>query len=214
MPGPFKMSGPHKIPWHRNPDIRGYIAQGLLAGLIAWGLYVIYANTIANMEARGIPIGFGFLNEVAPFGVAFSPFIDFTLGESTYLTIFFIGIQNTIIVSIFGIIAATILGFIIGVMRLSPNWFVSKFASLYIEIFRNIPILLLIMFWNFAVFCPHSRCQNKALAAMVFSSIIAASIFQNLLLRIALHSPPFCWHLSLGSSSHGVCADMPDNNKS
>ncbi len=153
----------HNIPWHRNPDIRGYIAQAALVGLVLWGLALIYANTIANLQARGIQTGFGFLNEVAPFGVAFSPFIDFTLGESTYLTVFFIGIQNTILVSIFGIIAATLLGFLIGVMRLSPNWFISRFASLYIETFRNIPILLLIMFWNFAVFLPLLPGPRKSL---------------------------------------------------
>jgi general L-amino acid transport system permease protein len=148
------MSGPHNVPWHRNPAIRGIIAQFILIALVVWGISIIYTNTVANLEARGIQTGFDFLSEVAPFGVAFSPFIDFNLGESTYLTIFFIGIQNTILVSVFGVIAATFLGFVIGVMRLSPNWFVSKFASIYIETFRNIPILLLIMFWNFAVFLP------------------------------------------------------------
>ena len=149
------MAGPkNTVAWHRNPLIRGLIAQALLIAVVVWGITTIYANTVANMEARGIQIGFGFLSEVAPFGIAFSPFIDFNLGESTYLTVFFIGIQNTIIVSIFGIIAATILGFSVGIMRLSPNWFVSKIATVYIETFRNIPVLLQIMFWNFAVFLP------------------------------------------------------------
>ncbi len=154
MSGSQEKSGHHQPPWHRNPVIRGYIAQGLLVAFVLWGLTIIYQNTVANLQARGIQTGFGFLSEVAPFGVAFSPFIDFTLGESTYLTVFFIGIQNTIIVSIFGIVAATILGFVVGIMRLSPNWFVSKIATIYIEVFRNIPVLLQIMFWNFAVFLP------------------------------------------------------------
>ncbi len=149
------MAGPkNTVAWHRNPLIRGIFAQLVLVLLVVWGISTIYANTVANMEARGIQIGFGFLNEVAPFGIAFSPFIDFNLGESTYLTVFFIGIQNTIIVSVFGIIAATILGVTVGIMRLSANWFVSKIATIYIEVFRNIPVLLQIMFWNFAVFLP------------------------------------------------------------
>ena len=149
------MAGPkNTVAWHRNPLIRGLIAQTLLIAVVVWGIYTIYGNTVANMEARGIQIGFDFLNEVAPFGIAFSPFIDFNLGESTYLTVFFIGIQNTIIVSILGIISATLLGFSVGIMRLSPNWFISKIATLYIETFRNIPVLLQIMFWNFAVFLP------------------------------------------------------------
>ncbi|MCP4936038.1 MAG: ABC transporter permease subunit [bacterium] len=149
------MAGPkNTVAWHRNPLIRGIIAQAVLIAVVVWGITTIYANTVANMEARGIQIGFDFLSEVAPFGIAFSPFIDFNLGESTYLTVFFIGIQNTIIVSILGIIAATILGFAIGIMRLSPNWFISKIATFYIETFRNIPVLLQMMFWNFAIFLP------------------------------------------------------------
>ena len=159
------MSGPHKIAWHRNPTIRGLIAQAVLVGFVVWGLVVIYGNTLANLRARGIQTGFGFLNEVAPFGVAFSPFIDFHLGQSTYLTVFFIGIQNTIIVSLAGIIAATLLGFVIGVMRLSPNWFMSKIAAVYIEVFRNVPILLLIMFWNFAIFLPSLPGPRQSLGA-------------------------------------------------
>ena len=160
------MSGSRNaIAWHRNPLIRGMIAQLALVVLVVWGLLTIYHNTITNMEARGIQIGLGFLTEVAPFGVAFSPFIDFTLGESTYLTIFFIGIQNTIIVSVLGIIAATALGFLVGIMRLSTNWFVSRIASIYIEVFRNIPILLQIMFWNFAVFLPMLPGPRESIGA-------------------------------------------------
>jgi general L-amino acid transport system permease protein len=148
------MSGSHSTPWHRNPKVRGVVAQALLLALVVWAALTIFNNTVHNLEARGIRTGFGFLGEVAPFGISFSPFIEFTLGTSTYWDVFLIGIQNTIIVSILGIIAAVILGFVIGIMRLSPNWFVSKFASLYIETFRNIPVLLQIMFWNFAFFLP------------------------------------------------------------
>ena len=145
---------PASVPWHRNPRVRGIVAQVVLLGLVAWGLWTIFGNTMHNLQVRGIHTGFGFLGEVAPFGVRFSPFIEYKLGESTYWDVFLIGVQNTIIVSVFGVIATTILGFVIGVMRLSPNWFVSKFASIYIETFRNIPVLLQIMFWNFAIFLP------------------------------------------------------------
>lgn len=145
---------PTAVPWHRNPKIRGFIAQVVLLALVAWALWTIFDNTVHNLQVRGIQTGFGFLNEVAPFGVRFSPFIEFKLGESTYWDVFLIGIQNTIIVSVLGIVATTMLGFLIGVMRLSPNWFISKFASIYIETFRNIPVLLQIMFWNFAIFLP------------------------------------------------------------
>ncbi|WP_245296965.1 MULTISPECIES: ABC transporter permease subunit [Rhodomicrobium] len=126
----------------------------MVLGLVAWALFTIFNNTVGNLRARGIQTGFQFLDQVAPFAVGYSPFIDFKLGESPYWLVFVIGIQNTILISILGIIAATTIGFIIGVMRLSPNFFLSRFAQVYIETFRNIPVLLQIMFWNFAVFLP------------------------------------------------------------
>ena len=141
-------------PWHRDPAVRALVFQALLVLVVAWSLGTIFSNTITNLESRGIHTGFDFLDEVAPFAVGFSPFIEFKLGESTYWDVFLIGIQNTMIVSVLGIVAATLLGFIIGIMRLSPNWLVSKIASVYIETFRNIPLLLQIMFWNFAIFLP------------------------------------------------------------
>ncbi len=148
------MSGKSRIPFYRNPAVRGVIAQAVVLGLVAWALFTIFNNTVGNLRARGIQTGFQFLDQVAPFAVGYSPFIDFKLGESPYWLVFVIGIQNTILISILGIIAATTIGFIIGVMRLSPNFFLSRFAQVYIETFRNIPVLLQIMFWNFAVFLP------------------------------------------------------------
>lgn len=148
------MSSKTRIPFYRNPAVRGIAAQIFVLALVLWGLYTIFSNTVDNLRIRGIQTGFDFLDQTAPFAVGFSPFIDFVLGESKYWTVFFIGIQNTLIVSILGIIATTILGFIIGVMRLSPNFFLSRFAAIYIETFRNIPLLLQIMFWYFAVFLP------------------------------------------------------------
>ncbi len=125
-----------------------------MLAIVLWALITIFDNTVINLRARGIQTGFGFLDQVAPFAVGFSPFIEYKLGSSPYWLVFLIGIQNTIVVSVLGIISATILGFVMGVMRLSPNFFLSQFAALYIETFRNIPLLLQIMFWNFAVFLP------------------------------------------------------------
>lgn len=148
------MSRRSRIPFYRNPAVRGIAVQITVLVLVLWALYTIFDNTVTNLNQRGIQTGFGFLDQVAPFGISFSPFIDFKLGETTYWSVFFIGIQNTIIVSLLGVVVATILGFVVGVARLSPNFFLSRFASVYIEIFRNVPLLLQIMFWNFAVFLP------------------------------------------------------------
>jgi len=143
-----------KIPWHRNPQVRSIFFQVALLAAAIWLAGTILGNTIENLEERGIRTGLGFMDETAPFNIGFSPFMEFKLGESTYTDVFIIGVLNTMLVSVLGIIAATLLGFFIGVLRLSPNWLMARIASAYIEIFRNVPLLLQIMFWNFAVFLP------------------------------------------------------------
>ena len=121
---------------------------------MSWALATIASNTIANLEERGIRIGLGFMSQVVPFGIGFTPFWDFKLGESLYWEVLVIGVQNTILVSFFGVIGATLLGFLLGVLRLSPNWLVAKLASAYVEFFRNVPLLLWVFFWYVAVFLP------------------------------------------------------------
>lgn len=143
-----------KIPLHRNPKVRAYVFQAAAVLIFIWALLSIALNTAANMEERGIVLGLSWLNKIAPFQVGFSPFIGNKLGENSYWRIFFIGIQNTVYVSFFGVIAATLLGFLVGVMRLSPNWLAAKIASAYVEFFRNIPLLLWFFFWYIAVFLP------------------------------------------------------------
>jgi general L-amino acid transport system permease protein len=143
---------PNRIPLHRNPKLRSAIIQGLLLFVVCYALLSIYQNTIFNLEERGIKTSTSFFDSVAPFKVGFSPFLDYELGKTTYIEIFYIGVLNTLLVAILGIVAATFIGFIIGVMRSSSNWLASKFSLVYVEIFRNMPLLLQIMFWNFAIF--------------------------------------------------------------
>ncbi|MGI9306028.1 MAG: amino acid ABC transporter permease [Gammaproteobacteria bacterium] len=143
-----------KIPLHRDPKIRAAVFQAAAVALFVWALWAMARNTAGNMEERGIILGLAWLEKIAPFQVGFSPFLENTLGENSYWRIFFIGVQNTIYVSFFGVIAATLLGFIVGVMRLSPNWLAAKIASVYVEFFRNIPLLLWFFFWYIAVFLP------------------------------------------------------------
>ena len=143
-----------RIPWHRDPKTRGLVFQAAAVLFFVWALATIAANTIANLEARGIRVGFSFMSQVVPFGIGFTPFWDFKLGESLYWEVLVIGVQNTILVSVFGVIGATVLGFLLGVLRLSPNWLVAKLASAYVEFFRNVPLLLWVFFWYVAVFLP------------------------------------------------------------
>jgi general L-amino acid transport system permease protein len=109
------------------------------------GLWFMYTNLFHNIEARGIKTGFAFLGERAGFSISESP-INYN-ANSTYFDAFLVGIANTLYVSVVGIIFSSIIGLIIGIARLSKVFLVSKFALAYIEIFRNIPLLLQILFW-------------------------------------------------------------------
>ncbi|WP_323018147.1 amino acid ABC transporter permease [Castellaniella sp.] len=135
--------------WRNDPRIRAILFQGLALALVVWLGWTLFNNTLDNMQARGIRTGFGFLENQAGFGVLFSliPYNE----SMSYFRVFLVGLLNTVLVSAIGIVLATILGFIIGIARLSSNWLVSKIALAYIEIFRNIPLLLQIFFWYFAV---------------------------------------------------------------
>lgn len=142
------------IPWHRNPVVRAWTAQILLIAFTLWAVLTIYGNTVTNLAERGIKTGFLFMDTVAPFAIPlnFSPFWEYTLGESMYWEVLIIGIQNTLIISLIGIPSATFLGLIIGIARLSPNWLIRKLSGAYVECFRNTPLLLQLMFWGFAIF--------------------------------------------------------------
>ncbi|KAA5604998.1 amino acid ABC transporter permease [Roseospira marina] len=135
-------------PWN-NPRIRALVFQGLALVLVLWFFWTIFQNTLTNMESRGITTGFGFLDNTAGFGILFSliPYDE----ADTYGRTFIVGILNTLLVSGLGIVFATVIGFVLGVARLSNNWLIAKIALVYIEITRNIPPLLMIFFWYFAV---------------------------------------------------------------
>jgi len=133
----------------RDPKFRALVFQVLsIITVLAFLAYIVH-NTLANMEARGISTGFGFLDRASGFAILQSliPYSE----TSTYGRTFVVGLLNTLLVSALGIFFATILGFLVGVMRLSKNWLINKIAMVYIEIFRNIPLLLQVVFWYFAV---------------------------------------------------------------
>jgi general L-amino acid transport system permease protein len=142
-------TAPAKPPIWNDPVYRGIFFQILVLGMVVlFGLY-IFNNTAANLERQGIASGFGFLNTTAGFGII-THLIEYT-EESSYGRAFVVGLLNTLLVSFVGIILATILGLVVGIARLSKNWLVSLIATVYIELVRNIPLLLQIFFWYFAV---------------------------------------------------------------
>jgi general L-amino acid transport system permease protein len=124
---------------------RSVFYQIIVAAAVIWTANYLITNTAANLQARGMSTGFDFLQSTAGFAIAWS-IIDYEPGD-TYFHVFLVGIANTLIVSFFAIIATTLLGFVVGVMRLSRNFIVAKIASAYVEIMRNVPLLLHILFW-------------------------------------------------------------------
>ncbi|GFM86223.1 amino acid ABC transporter permease [Pseudomonas cichorii] len=133
-----------------DPKVRAWLFQIITVVAVVSLGWFMFDNTQTNLQHRGITSGFGFLERSAGFGIA-QHLIDYTEADS-YARVFVIGLLNTLLVSIIGIFLATILGFIIGVARLSPNWMINKLATVYVEVFRNIPPLLQILFWYTAVF--------------------------------------------------------------
>ncbi len=154
----------------RDPDKRAVIYQVLVVAVIAWFLYSIINNTATNMEQRGLASGFGFLNTSAGFGIISTPFVPYS-EESNYFMVFLVGLVNTIIIAAVGCFFALILGFLVGIARLSKNWLVQKVATFYIELFRNVPLLLQILFWYSAVLkpLPGPRELHEAGDAVFFS---------------------------------------------
>ncbi|MFH7908509.1 amino acid ABC transporter permease [Enterobacter cloacae] len=132
-----------------HPAVRAWLFQIIaILAVVLIAIYLIH-NTVTNLNNRGITSGFAFLDRSAGFGIV-QHLIDYQEGD-TYGRVFLVGLLNTLLVSALCIVFASILGFFIGLARLSDNWLLRKLSTIYIETFRNIPPLLQIFFWYFAV---------------------------------------------------------------
>mgnify|MGYP003320640147 FL=1 len=163
-----------------NSKVRKIIPQliTLLVVILIFGFFTF--NAQINMDNRGIEFGFGFLSQESSFDVQFS-LIDYD-GSHSYARAYLVGLLNTLLVAFIGIIISTILGVIVGIARLSPNYLIERTAAIYVEFFRNIPLLLQIFFWYFA-----------ALRALPLPQD-ADSIFGVSYLTIkGLYTPSFVW---------------------
>nr|WP_319536940.1 amino acid ABC transporter permease [uncultured Vibrio sp.] len=165
-----------------NPAFRSALFQIIAVAALVLFFYTIINNALNNLDARGIATGFDFLNQEAGFGIGLT-LIDYNETYS-YGRTFVIGLLNTALVSVLGIILATAIGFTMGIARLSSNWLVSRLAAVYIETFRNIPLLLQIFFWYFAVLqaLPSTR-QSISLGEAIFLNVrglyLPAPILEN-----------------------------------
>lgn len=141
-----------KVPWIYDPRIRSLAVQLLLVGIIVWLCIEIVSNAAQNLTKLNQNFGWSFLWITAGFDIIQRPIAY--LNTSTYGRALFIGFVNTVIVAVLGIIAATLLGFLIGIMRLSRNFVIKGVATAYVETIRNIPLLLQIVIWYATVLKP------------------------------------------------------------
>ena len=127
----------------------GFAFQILFVAVLTWIAYEVVGNARANLAAQRITSGFEFLTRTAGFDVS-QNLIPYS-GSDTYTRVFFVGLLNTMLVSVIGIFFATLIGFMVALGRLSPNWLLSRISGAYVEAIRNLPLLFQILFWYLAV---------------------------------------------------------------
>src|SRR4030088_3344856 len=147
----------------------GFVVQLLFVAALAVIGYEIVANVRTNLQSQRITSGLGFLNNTAGFDVSLN-LIPYS-GSDTYTRVFLVGLLNTLLVSIIGIFFATVIGFIVALGRLSPNWLLARISGGYVELIRNLPLLFQILFWYLAVLAalPNPR-QSISLFGSFFLS--------------------------------------------
>ena len=126
-------------------ELKGLFWQVLVVGIAVAVIVFLWSNAVTNLSARRITTGFAFLSREAGMPIADS-LLAYSPRDS-YLWAFTVGIANTLRVAVIGIVLATILGTLIGISRLSTNWLLSRLAAVYVEILRDIPLLLQLLFW-------------------------------------------------------------------
>src|SRR3954470_24754503 len=148
----------------------GFVLQILFVAALVWIGYEIVANARANLEAQRITSGFGFLNNTAGFDVS-QTLIPYS-GSDTYTRVFLVGLLNTLLVSVIGIFFATVIGFMVALGRLSPNWLLSRIAGGYVELIRNLPLLFQLLFWYKAVL---AALPNPRQSYSIFDSFFVSN---------------------------------------
>jgi len=135
---------------------RSLLVQTLVIGLFAVFIYLIAQQTSYNLEKRGISSGFDFLNMSAGYDISIR-LIPFT-SEDTHLRAYFVGLLNTLLIAVCGCFLATILGFLVGIIRLSTNWLFRNIAYVYVEFTRNVPVLLqIILYYSILLHLPKTK---------------------------------------------------------
>src|ERR1700689_3893978 len=149
-----------------GPGWRGVFLQLVFVVVLAWIAYEIVANVRSNLASQRIAAGFGFLSNNAGFDVN-QTLIPYS-GSDSYARVFLVGLLNTLLVSVIGIFFATLIGFLVGLGRLSPNWLLARIAGAYVEVIRNLPVLFQILFWYLAVL---GALPNPRQSVSLFNSV-------------------------------------------
>lgn len=160
-------SEPARVSVLYDPKVRSIAYQLLLIGALVFLVYEAASNAVENLRAARIASGFGFLDVTAGFDIN-QQLIPFSGATSTYGRAFFVGLINTLLVGVIGIVFATVIGFLVGIARLSNNWIIAQLAKWYVEIIRNLPLLLQLVFWYNAVLKPLPEPRNSIDVGGVF----------------------------------------------
>ena len=147
--GAHSKSASSKTAFFNDPKVRSTVIQVVLVTVLVYAVWSLISNTATNLSNQGKVFGFSFLTNSSGFDVN-QTLIEYSR-ESSFISVYFVGLINTLLVAIIGIILATFLGFTMGVARLSKNWIISRFAYWYVEALRNIPLLLWIFIFYFGV---------------------------------------------------------------
>ena len=165
-----EQSGPPKVSPIYDPKIRSIAYQVILCAIIIFLAYSAVRNAIDNLARAKIASGFGFWNQTAGFDIS-QTLIEYSAQAGTYGRAFWVGLLNTLLVAVIGIVLATVVGFLVGIARLSRNWLMAKVSTGYVELIRNVPLLLQLLFWYNAVL--------KALPDLRDSWTLPGSIYLN-----------------------------------
>ena len=197
-----------------NPKVRGALYQLALVLALGWLGYQFALNTVANLGARNIASGLGFFNNTAGFGINLTliPYDE----TATYGRAFVVGLLNTLMVSGIGIVLATLLGFTVGIGRLSSNWLMARIAGGYVEVIRNLPLLFQILFWYLAVLgtLPGPR-QSLSIFGAVFLNnrglvVPEFRAGEGFVYVAAALGASACWPRSRSGFGRDGCATEPD----
>jgi len=156
-----------RIPFYRNPKLRGLLLQVFLCAVLGLLAYGAIRNAAENLARAHIASGFGFWDVPAGFDIS-QALIDYSSQSSTNGRAFWVGLLNTLLVAGLGIVFATTIGFTVGIARLSKNFLLARLATSYVELIRNVPLLLQLLFWYNAVL--------KALPEMATSLMLPGGI--------------------------------------